>query len=248
MARASSFLSSRPEARPKAEPEWRDLGGGGEAAVIPEGADYHLAELRIAADPAHPAHLNPPIPAGSRVLDVGCGAGQTLLAAANGSRAVGIDLDLAALALGGALLRDERRELAHGIGLVCAAGEALPFRPGSFDQVVCRVALPYMHAPSALAEARSVLAPGGALWLTLHPFAVPWRALRRGGAKNVLYQLYVLANGLLFHLAQRQLRLPNGRIESFQTRHAIRRALRNAGFEDVTIARGRHFVATARAY
>ena len=229
--------------------------------MIPEGRDYHLAELRIASDPAHPAHLNPPIRAGSRVLDVGCGAGQTLLAAAGGSRAVGIDVDPAALALGGALLRDERRgpvrgearsgagagRRAGGIDLVCAAGEALPFRAGSFDQVVCRVALPYMHAPSALAEARRALAPGGTLWITLHPFAVPWRALRRPGAKNALYQLYVLANGLLFHLAQRQLRLPNRRIESFQTRHAIRRALRRAGFEDVTLARGRHFVATARA-
>lgn len=226
-----------------------------------DGPDYHLAELRIASDPAHPAHLNAPIRAGSRVLDVGCGAGQTLLAAAGGSRAVGIDVDLAALALGGALLRDERRGLLRsegrsdatadpepgGIGLVCAAGEALPFRPGSFDQVVCRVALPYMHAPTALAEARRALAPGGALWITLHPFAVPWCALRRPGAKNALYQLYVLANGLLFHLTQRQLRLPNRKIESFQTRHAIRRALEKAGFEDVTIARGRHFVATARA-
>lgn len=220
--------------------------------MIPEGTDYHLAELRIASDPAHPAHLNPPIPAGSRVLDVGCGAGQTLIAAADGSRAVGLDVDLPALALGRTLSSERRRDERGGrpeggIGLVCAAGEALPFRPGSFDQVVCRVALPYMHAPSALAESRRVLAPGGALWLTLHPFAVPWRALWRGGAKNALYQLYVVANGLLFHLTQRQLRLPNHRIESFQTRSAIRRALRTAGFEDVTLARGRHFVATARA-
>lgn len=66
--------------------------------------------------------------------------------------------------------------------------------------------------------------------------------------KNALYQLYVVANGLLFHLTLRQLRLPGGRIESFQTASSIRRALRKAGFEDVTLARGRHFVATARAH
>ena len=206
---------------------------------------YHLAELEIAADPGHPAHLNPAIPPGARVLDLGCGAGQTLIAAVpdaapeTRSHAVGVDRDLAALALGRALTRR--------FPFACASGEALPFREGSFDLVLARVALPYMDLPRALAESRRVLRSGGALWATLHPAAVPWRAFRRANARGKLYQLLVLANGVLFHLTLRLLRLPGGRYESFQTASAIRRALGAAGFTGIEIARGRHLVATATA-
>ena len=238
---------------------------------------YHLAELEIAADPGHPAHLNPAIPPGARVLDLGCGAGQTLIATAPAQelrspapgaeaplwqgarlrhsgdyaagsatqpermhrRPVGVDRDLAALALGRALTRR--------FPFACASGEALPFREGTFDLVLARVALPYMDLPRALAESRRVLRSGGALWATLHPAAVPWRAFRRANARGKLYQLLVLANGVLFHLTLRLLRLPGGRYESFQTASAIRRALGAAGFTGIEIARGRHFVATASA-
>lgn len=204
----------------------------------PPGDAYHLAELAIASDPRHPGHVNPPIPRGARVLDVGCGAGQTLIAAASDNPAVGVDLDLGALALG--------RKLAPDIGFVRAAGEALPFAPASFDLVVSRVALPYMHVPTVLAELRRVLRPGGGLWATLHPFAVPRRALARANLRGKLYHLYVMANGLLFHLTGRQCRFPGGRCESFQTRPAIRRALARAGFEEIETPRGAHFVVTAR--
>lgn len=200
---------------------------------------YHLAELEIAADPGHPSHVNPRIPAGARVLDVGCGAGQTLITAADGSRPVGIDLDLAALRLG--------RTLTRRIPFVCAAGEALPFRAASFDLVISRVALPYMHVPRALAEARRVLRNGGTLWATLHTAGFLWRGLRRASARGRVSQALVLLNGVLFHLTLRLCRLPGRGFESFQTGSAIRRALRAAGFEEIELARGRHFVATARA-
>lgn len=203
------------------------------------GAAYHLAELEIASDPGHPGHVNPPIPRHARVLDVGCGAGQTLIAAARDEAAVGVDLDLGALRLG--------RTLSRRILFVCASGERLPFPAASFDLAVSRVALPYMHLRTALPELRRVLRPGGTLWATLHRAAIPWQALRRANARGKLYHLGVLVNGLLLHLTLRQVRLPGGGCESFQTRSAIRRALAAAGFEEIVIPEARHFIVTARA-
>ena len=56
--------------------------------------DYHSRELAIALDPTSDAHLMPDIPNDARyVLDVGCGAGQTLIAADLGQfNAIGCEL------------------------------------------------------------------------------------------------------------------------------------------------------------
>ena len=125
---------------------------------------YHLLELLIATAPIGPLRVMPPISGRERgILDVGCGAGQTLIASPipDGAVAVGADVDAGALALG--------RQLTSRVRFVRAAGEALPFAAASFDLVVSRVALPYMDLPVALAEMRRVLRAGGRLWLALHP-------------------------------------------------------------------------------
>ena len=81
-----------------------------------------------------------------RILDIGCGAGQTLIGSTldPGVLAVGIDLDHAALALG--------KQFTPSIHFVEGRGEALPFNHEAFDLVICRVALPYMHIARALSE------------------------------------------------------------------------------------------------
>jgi len=201
----------------------------------------------IARSLDHPSRVMPELgPADRRILDLGCGAGQTLIALElhRSVLAVGVDTDEASLGLG--------REWAPDVGFVGASGEALPFTSQSFDLVISRVALPYMDIPVALAEIFRVLTPGGRVWFTLHParliLAKLGRSLTSINYRASIFFTYVLLNGLLFHASGRLARWPFGRrrYESVQTRRSIVRALRNAGFHAVSIDITRHFVATAQ--
>lgn len=216
------------------------------AVLDEEMVQYHLSELQIAQDASAPGHLLPPIPPGCRaVLDIGCGAGQTLIASRlrDDVMACGVDPAVAALALG--------RTLTDRVQFAAAGGEDLPFAGATFDLVFSRVALPYMNIPVALREMHRVLKPGGTVWLSLHPprFALRTmaRAVRAGNVKAALYPVYMLLNGLLLHLADRQVQWPFGRrgYESAQTRSGIRRALERAGFADPMVTNGQFFVVTA---
>lgn len=207
--------------------------------------DYHLRELEIAQSPDDPRHVMPGIlPRHRRILDIGCGAGQTLLASdlAPGVQAAGLDIDLEALLLG--------RELTQRVGFVAGQAEHLPFPDASFDLVLSRVTLPLTYLPAAVAEIGRVTAPGGDLWLVLHSLEKTMRdlraSLRRGHWKRAAYRSYVLGNGALLHATGRLLPSPlDGHYESFQTNAAISRALRGAGFSNVTARNGRHYVVTA---
>lgn len=101
----------------------------------------------------------------SRVLDIGCGAGQTLrlLSAFEPAERVGVDLDLNSLACG--CLLDEADDRA--IRYLCASAHALPIPDGRFSHVICRVGLNYMHQRRALGEIVRVLQPGGSLYCRL---------------------------------------------------------------------------------
>src|SRR5580700_9282459 len=150
--------------------------------------EYHLGELEVARSANDPRRAMPVIPEGcARVLDVGCGAGQTLLASdLRGARAFGIDYDHDPLRLG--------KGMAGHVEFVRASGERLPFADGCFDFVISRVALPYMRVAVAVAEIARVLKPGGGIWFTLHPVGM----FSRGkGLKPMLYELYRRANTAL---------------------------------------------------
>jgi ubiquinone/menaquinone biosynthesis C-methylase UbiE len=200
--------------------------------------EYHLAELAIAKAKDDPRRVMPTLPDNfGSILDLGCGAGQTLIACdlQPGVFACGADIDEEALRYGHQL----RQQASNPINFVRAGGEALPFAAQTFDVVISRVAIPYMHIPTALDEIARVLKPGGHVWFTLHPIALVWKwlwnALRKGNLKGVIYQSYTLMNGLLLHCFGKQVRFPlnRARCESFQTERSITRAMQAAGFTRV---------------
>jgi ubiquinone/menaquinone biosynthesis C-methylase UbiE len=209
--------------------------------------DYHLEELRIADAVGHSKRVMPPLTTADRaVLDLGCGAGQTLIATdfAPGTVVIGLDVDRSALAFGKKL--DER------ISFVCGRGESLPFQSDGLDFVFSRVALPYMNLHDTLSEIRRVLKTGGRLWLVLHPCSMVVKetleALSHLNLKRAAVCLYVIANGTALNSFGKEFHLPfrKNYYESFQTIRGTRKLLRKAGFDDVQVERSRFFVATAR--
>lgn len=97
---------------------------------------------------------------GSRVLDLGCGLGETLEElAAQGYEAVGLDAS--------PLLLQQAQNRHPALGLHLGQAEALPFAPACFDAAVCECCCTLFSQPEmALAELHRVLRPGGRLLLS----------------------------------------------------------------------------------
>src|ERR1700733_8397545 len=183
-----------------------------------------------------------------RVLDVGCGAGDSmreelearLKAMGDDTRIemVGVDIDEESLAQG--------RSNFPQFVFVHGKGEELPFSDQRFDVVISRVAMCYMDIPAALREIRRVLKVGGELRMKLHPFTFTLAELRTEmgsgplwrRVQSAVYRGYVLANGLALHLGGFNFRFPlaRRRCESFQTQEGIRRALIAARFGKVSVS------------
>ena len=104
--------------------------------------------------------------AGLRVLDIGCGNGDTLgRYARHGARVVGIDLTGTALEYA----RSRFSLLRLPIALAQAEGGALPFSDASFDVVTSIGVLHHIpDVDSAVREIQRVLRPGGVLRVMLY--------------------------------------------------------------------------------
>lgn len=119
--------------------------------------------------------------AGKRLLEIGSGWGAFVTSSRlAGIAAVGIEVDGPTATLARDLAR------ANGLGacpVVVAAGEALPFRGGSFDVVFSNSVLEHVREPAqVLREAVRVLRPGGRLHFIIPSYAsfyeshygIPW--------------------------------------------------------------------------
>ena len=108
------------------------------------------------------------LPAGARILDVGCNTGPMLVPLRRREYdVVGIDISLDDVAQAERYLAE--RELPSD-GLAVADGTGLPFRDGSFDLILLVDVLEHTDAPQRIvSEAQRLLVPGGSVVAT-----VPW--------------------------------------------------------------------------
>ena len=123
-----------------------------------------------------------PLTAQDRLLDVGCGAGGMMVAAAlQGVEAVGVDIALRWLVIARKHLDSCGLEGA----LVCADAEALPFADGGFTHVAAVDVVEHARDPEAfVAECGRQLTEGGRLWISAtnrlwpgpHPSVGLWAA------------------------------------------------------------------------
>jgi ubiquinone/menaquinone biosynthesis C-methylase UbiE len=168
----------------------------------------------------------------SRVLDIGCGAGQELLPfAMAGSFCVGMDVSPDVGLIGRKLFLKEK--LSQRVAFLRSAAEQIPFASGMFDLVICRLAIPYTDNRLALTEMARILRQGGVLLLKIHHarFYIDkfWRGLMDAEPLNSVHAARVLTAGALYGLLDRQVRNRLVTNETFLSRHMLTRELGRCG-------------------
>ena len=149
------------------------------------------------ASNAQPLNFFCDLPAGARVLDVGCGRGTHLKALTRrGCRVVGVEPDASAVVA----LRAAGYEVLRG------SAEQLPCDDASFDAIVCSVVVPYTDERRTIAEWARVLRLGGEVRASYHGWGYALRQLLAGpGLRVRAYGARTLANSGLYHLTGRRL-------------------------------------------
>jgi len=182
-------------------------------AGVQEALDRQLSPLGLRAIAA----LKPA--PGERILDVGCGAGQTIpqLAQLVGPTGEVVGVDIAPRLLN---MARQRSAGLSNVGFIEGDAQTLAFAPRSFDAVFSRFGVMAFADPTAAFHNLSgALRPGGRLAF------VCWRSL----AENELDSLPLRAAGLA-HLVDTT-------PFSFADPAAIRDVLLAAGFHDIVVAR-----------
>lgn len=136
------------------------------------------------------------------ILDLGCGAGQDILPFVEQTAAFCVGLDYAA-ELGAVTEKIFGNEkFANRTAFVRSTGERMPFADASFEVVLCRVALPYMHNRRTFSEVARVLKPNGVFLLKTHApafyIALLKDRLKTFNPRQIAYPLICLA-GSLWH-------------------------------------------------
>ncbi len=122
--------------------------------------------------------IRPHLGAGSRLLEIGCGAGNLLLqATVSGSYPVALDLSMQALTFVRSRLEEAQTGPDVPAGFTCtqAIGEMLPFRENLFDCVLLSEVIEHLESPQVpIREAARVLRPGGRLLITTPNYRSFW--------------------------------------------------------------------------
>jgi SAM-dependent methyltransferase len=155
--------------------------------------------------------------AGDVVLDIGCGAGQTLLQLAErvgaGGQVIGVDVAPSLLEIA-----KRRTEPLSQVRLIQADAQSLDLPDASADAVFSRFGVMAFDDPvAAFANFRRILRPSGALAFSC------WRSL----AENELDRLPLSAVGVQSTV--------NGSPFSFADPEHVRRTLEAAGFSEIII-------------
>jgi ubiquinone/menaquinone biosynthesis C-methylase UbiE len=135
------------------------------------------------------------LPPGSRVLEIGCGAGHlTMQLAERGLQVQAIDASPAMVELTAERAREKGFEQLVNVG--AADVHALPFPAGDFQLVVAVGVLPWLHTPaSAVREMARVLSDDGQVVLTadngarLTSFTDPREILARTPLRSLYHRL-----------------------------------------------------------
>lgn len=122
--------------------------------------------------------IRPHLRAGSRLLEIGCGAGNLLLqATVAGSYTVALDLSMQALTFVRSRLEDAQStpEAPNGFACMQAIGESLPFGDDIFDCILLSEVVEHLETPQiSIREAVRVLCPGGRLLVTTPNYRSFW--------------------------------------------------------------------------
>jgi SAM-dependent methyltransferase len=171
------------------------------------------------------------ISSASCVVDVGCGAGQTLRIVEELNPSVpliGLDADESAL--------EDGRALGERILFVRGQGERLPIAEGSASHIISRIAINYMHQARTMAEMIRTLSPDGRIIVSFIGFGYTLRnllACRQGGWRQRCGNLKDLFAGLSLQFSGAQSRRGTfwGRSVPYSSPWRVRRQLRNLGCE-----------------
>ena len=127
--------------------------------------------------------IRPHLRADSRLLEIGCGAGNLLLqAAVRGSYPVALDLATQALTFVRSRLREAQSGLEAPRDFMClqSIGELLPLASGSFECILLSEVIEHLEAPqTSIKEAARVLRSGGRLLVTTPNYRSLWPLMER---------------------------------------------------------------------
>ena len=192
---------------------------------ICEGYDEFLEGGNVSYNKAKQVRLLGPRP-GLRILDAGCGRGETALACARaGAEVAGVDYSQAAVDLTRELLSDY-----PGSDIRQGDVTDLPWDDGSFDRVQFSDVIEHLDPPQtvpALSELRRVLKPGG--FLLVH--TAPNLLFMKVGWPLARPFVRLVGHGEIADKVDGWFEIAEDYHVNEQGVHSLRLALRRAGFE-----------------